>query len=62
MEEKRIEWLDLYRVFAILAVLLCHATEGVYTINLSGMADQNLWFRIFVFSSFTLGRLGVPIF
>lgn len=62
MEEKRIKWLDLYRVFAILAVLLCHATEGVYTINLSSMANQNLVIRVLVFTLFTFGRLGVPIF
>lgn len=60
---KRIQWADLLRVLAILAVLLCHATEeGIYVLSIDGMNNISFLSRLFAVTSFTLGRLGVPIF
>lgn len=59
---KRIEWIDLLRAFAIITVLLCHATEGIYKLNLDYMSTAMLHSKIIAFTGFTIGRLGVPIF
>lgn len=60
--DKRIEWIDLLRAFAIITVLLCHATEGIYKLNLDYMSNVMLHSKIIAFTGFTIGRLGVPIF
>ena len=58
----RIRWLDLLRALAILMVILCHGTEAIYSLSISGVANLNVHSKITVFSFFTLGRLGVPLF
>lgn len=60
--ESRIAWLDVARICAIMSVVLCHATESTYTLNLEQVPTWNFLTRWFVFSLFTIGRLGVPIF
>ena len=62
MEKKRIEWIDLLRAFAILAVLLCHATEGIYQLKLESVSAMPMTSKIIAFGGFSLGRIGVPIF
>ena len=66
----RIQWIELGRCIAILAVILCHIAEITYSTNLSNthylntdfMSTQNIYSKIFVLFAFTVGRLGVPIF
>lgn len=69
--DSRIKWLDFVRALAILCVVLCHSVEGIYSTNieggtiafdLEGMLSKSLLSQVFAFSSFTLGRLGVPLF
>ncbi len=59
---ERIEWIDLLRVIAISCVLLCHATEGVYPLEFVQIHPMILPLKLYIFGSFTLGRLGVPLF
>lgn len=50
---------DIARTFAILCVILCHCTEAIYNFNIVGLSNQSIIFSVL---SFTIGRLGVPIF
>ncbi len=61
IKQRRIE-LDIARAFAIMCVILCHATETIYSFNRIGWIKLSSISRIFMFFSFTIGRLGVPIF
>lgn len=61
-ESKRIQWIDLARAAAIFCVILCHAAEGIYDLNVQDMAAVSLVSKLFAFSSMTVGRLGVPLF
>lgn len=61
-KENRILKYDIARVLAILCVVLCHATETVYTFNATGWSLLSSQSRIFMMVAFTIGRLGVPIF
>lgn len=58
----RIKWIDYARAVAIICVVLCHATEQVYKMNLESIVPLPLSSKIVCFSFFTLGRLGVPFF
>ncbi len=58
----RIVWIDLARCMAIIFVVLCHATESIYSLDGSFMMEISTRSRIFAFASFTIGRLGVPLF
>lgn len=55
-------WINVARSVAILLVVLCHATENSYGLNLDFMSQINTTSKILSLSLFTLGRLGVPIF
>lgn len=59
---KRIVWMDYARAFAILTVLLCHATEKAYSFQLDSILSTSLPSQTAAFCLFTVGRLGVPIF
>lgn len=59
---QRIIWLDIARTFAIITVLLVHATEHVYKMNVVFFNGLGLYTRLFAHTTFTIGRLGVPIF
>ena len=61
-KKTRIRWIDLARAVAILLVVLCHATESVYQLNLENMTSLSFQSRVFGFACFTAGRLGVPLF
>lgn len=61
-KNKRIIKYDIARTFAILCVLLCHCTETIYNLSPNGWDGLSNQSRIFMISSFTIGRLGVPIF
>lgn len=61
IKQRRIE-LDIARAFAIMCVVLCHATETIYSLNRNGWINLSIISRIFMIFSFTIGRLGVPIF
>lgn len=58
----RISWLDFVRTIAICFVVLVHCTEGVYYFHLDGIGKEDLIVKIFAFTLFTIGRLGVPLF
>ncbi len=60
--KNRIVWLDLIRICAIVLVVLCHATEGIYKLDVESVLALNTADRILVFTCFTIGRLGVPLF
>lgn len=62
MRMERIKWIDLLRALATLLVILCHATEGIYSLSISGMENLSMSSKVFAFTFFTFGRLGVPIF
>ncbi|MEE1037022.1 MAG: acyltransferase [Oscillospiraceae bacterium] len=62
MRQERIKWIDLLRALAILMVILCHATEGIYSLSISGLTDLSVQSKVSAFTLFTFGRLGVPIF
>ena len=59
---QRIKWIDVCRALAILMVVLCHATENVYSLSLDGMAGVSFPSKLFAFTAFAFGRLGVPLF
>lgn len=62
IQNKRIIWLDLSRALAISLVILTHSTEEIYIKYLYGNAIPHLMTSILMYTFFTLGRLGVPIF
>ncbi|WP_458403788.1 acyltransferase [Methanobrevibacter sp.] len=63
MVETRIKWIDVARVMAILFVVLCHCSQGIYgQFNIEVMSSISLFSKIFAYFTFALGRLGVPFF
>ena len=62
MGKKRIVWIDYARALAIVFVVLCHATELVYQLNIDGVLSRSLHSQAISFMLFTLGRFGVPFF
>ena len=62
MEGQRIQWLDAMRAFAALTVILCHCVENIYRLTPEVMVHFSLRSVVFAFASFTLGRIGVPLF
>ncbi len=58
----RIIFLDLARSFAIITVVLVHATEHIYAMTASFFKGLSLVSKIFAASAFTMGRVGVPLF
>lgn len=61
-DRRRIAWLDTARAFAILMVLLVHATENLYVMNPEKLNGMSLASSTFAVITFVLGRLGVPFF
>ena len=60
--KRRIQWIDLVRVIAILCVILCHATERIYQLQLGYIDTYSIKSQIIAFAFFTIGRLGVSLF
>ena len=60
----RVVKFDIARTFAILCVVLCHATEDIYSENfvLKNFELMNLFEKTFVCIIRAFGRLGVPFF
>lgn len=58
----RYQGIDLLRCCAIFCVVLNHCTEAVYALNLDGVMRLSWISKIFAFSAFTVGRIGVPCF
>lgn len=54
--------MDCIRVFAILCVILTHATESTYTLNAQFLCNAERHVRWSGLALFTAGRLGVPLF
>lgn len=61
-KSKRIQCLDIARTFAIMSVVLCHAVELIYPMNVKGWTSLGMASWLFRTCFFTIGRLGVPIF
>lgn len=59
---KRAYWIDYTRVIAALCVILCHCTESIYNMNIEILMGYSTLSRLFCLFSFTIGRLGVPLF
>jgi len=53
---------DIVRTIAIFMVILCHATEAIYGMDLNSWQSLNLINKLFMIGAFTIGRLGVPLF
>ncbi|MDR2024011.1 MAG: acyltransferase [Hungatella sp.] len=62
IQNKRIIWLDASRALAISLVILTHATDQIFIKYLYGDSTTTLLTSIIMYTFFTLGRLGVPIF
>lgn len=58
--KNRIPQFDIARTLAILCVILCHSAETIYDFN--NVNSSHLFSRLFLFTSFTAGRIGVPVF
>ena len=61
-ENNIIIWLDITRSIAIFLVVLCHAIEAIYKLNIIEWNSFNFESNVFKIISFTTGRLGVPLF
>lgn len=59
---RRIQWLDTARTCAIILVVLCHVTTNVYPIFRDNILNYSNFSQLFGFLTFTLGRIGVPVF
>lgn len=59
---KRLDWIDIVRGIAIFFVVLCHAIDNIYFTQNADIANSSILLQLFIFTSFTLGRLGVPLF
>lgn len=62
MQNKRIIWLDASRALAISLVILTHATDETFIRYLYGNTTPTFSTSLLMYTFFTLGRLGVPIF
>ena len=58
----RIENIDLIRMTAVFSVVLCHATETIYHLNLEYMNSIPQASKVTGLFLFTVGRIGVPLF
>lgn len=60
---KRIEWVDLTRASAILLVVLCHASHGIYQINdINFMENLTVTSQLSGLLMYSAGRIAVPLF
>ncbi len=62
MNTIRIVKLDIARTFAIFCVVLCHCSEMIYTQQWLNIDGTTITSRLFMVATFTIGRMGVPIF
>ena len=61
-KSQRYYWLDYCRSLAILFVIVVHTTESVYFFNQVSFENYSSSRHVLMFTLFTLGRLGVPLF
>ena len=59
---KRLINLDIARTFAIICVVLCHSIQCIYKFNMQTWNTISLSSKSFMIISFTIARIGVPIF
>ena len=59
---KRLINLDIARTFAIMCVVLCHSIQCIYKFNMQTWNTFSLSSKSFMIISFTIARIGVPIF
>lgn len=62
-KKERINSLDYLRSFAIICVVLCHATQSYfYVSNINVWHNFSIYSKLYMTISMTIARLGVPIF
>lgn len=59
---ERLIFIDFARSCAILCVILCHVVELAYVLFEYNLPPMNIISEFTIFATFTLGRLGVPLF
>lgn len=57
---KRIKYVDIAKGLAIICVVLCHSVEAAY-VNIEWTTLSNIS-KVFKILTFTIGRIGVPLF
>lgn len=62
MMQNRVKWIDFVRATAISMVVLCHVTEYVYQFSAEALQNIGVVRATSGLASFTIGRLGVPLF
>lgn len=60
--ETRLDWIDTVRGIATFFVILCHSIDNIYFTQNTDIVNSSIFLQLFIFTSFTLGRLGVPLF
>ena len=62
MVKNRIIKYDIIRTFAIICVILCHSTEFIYSFDYNSINALPIASKLFCIITFTIGRIGVPLF
>ena len=62
MKQSRSINYDVVRTIAIIMVIICHSTEAIYSFNIEEWKMLDIFNKMFMIGSFTIGRLGVPLF
>lgn len=64
-QHKRVYWLDVARVLAIVCIVVCHATTRSFTISSGTLEELQAYGALFSIGKallYTFSRLGVPLF
>lgn len=61
-EKKYLKWICVVRAFAIICVLINHSVEETFVWKIDAMRDYSSVSRLFGYITFSIGRLGVPLF
>ena len=62
MKSERIYWIDAARCIAIICVVLCHTSEIYFFWSGEDIFSYSWLLQAVSFTTFTIGRLGVPLF
>lgn len=62
MKSERIYWIDAARCIAIICVVLCHTSEIYFFWSGEDIFSYSWLLQVVSFTTFTIGRLGVPLF
>lgn len=62
LKNNRILWIDMSKMIAVTCVVLNHAVDEIFISSLYGDETLSICMTGFMYTFFTLGRLGVPLF